>query len=330
METIQQLTQQLHDWENMQGIDEEEEEQEWIGAGIALYEKIIKVDKENKSDYLQELSRLYLNYGRNEKMKFSNFTRAVRHLKQAVYIDPEDPRPCYHLSFLLMRQDHPEGALFYAERALKLGLDDKQTYKLFCNMALGYYKLLLLKESYGYLLKVEEKAKQDPVLGAFLKPYQATIKGSKKKGYVPLSEQHGTIVETEDELEDRVSGGECVVLMIHPYRTELNGEEECVSFSSVNAQILEAILLSEGGLTVTQISGVLWGYNAVEMSPSYVPRMMNKIRSDLKKATGIDGKKLLKTDGNLYVWDHTILKGNIHYKNHKRSGSRSREGITIL
>ena len=81
------------------GNDDEEDEQEWIQAGITLYEKCVQVDKENKGEYLQVLSRLYLNLGRNEKMKFSNFDRAVRNLKQATYIDPKDPRPCYHLSF---------------------------------------------------------------------------------------------------------------------------------------------------------------------------------------------------------------------------------------
>ncbi|WP_428911992.1 tetratricopeptide repeat protein [Niallia sp. Krafla_26] len=329
METIQHLTQQLEEWEDMQGIDDEEDEQEWIQAGITLYEKCIQVDKENKSEYLQALSRLYLNLGRNEKMKFSNFDRAVRILKQATYIDPKDPRPCYHLSFLLEKQNNDEGALFYAERAIKLGLDDKATDKLYCNMALCYFKLLFVTDAYQYLLKVEEKAKHDPTLAIFLKPYQAKIKVSKKKGYVPLSQQHGTLIETEEEIENSVSNGERVVLIIHPYQTELNGEVESVPFSPVNTQILEAIMLSEEGLSIPQIADVLWGYNSIDMSDSYVPRMINKIRSDIKKATGIEGKQLLKTAGNKYLWDHERLKGSIHYRNRRR-GSRSREGITIL
>ena len=67
LESIQQLKQQLEDWEDMQGIDDEEDEQEWIQAGISLYEKCIEVDRTNKSEYLQSLSHLYLNFGRNEK-----------------------------------------------------------------------------------------------------------------------------------------------------------------------------------------------------------------------------------------------------------------------
>lgn len=330
MENILQLKQQLDDWENMQGIDEEEEEQEWIQSGITLYEKCIEVDKQNKSEYLQELSRLYLNLGRNEKMKFSNFERAVRNLKQAAYIAPEDPRPCYHLSFLLERKGNYEGALFYAERALKLGLDDKQSYKLFCNMALCYYRLLLFKDAYSYLFRVEEKAREDRVLSTFLTPYQAKIKVSKKKGYIPLTEQHGTLVETEDDIEYSVSNGERAVLIIHPYRTELNGSEECVSFSTVNTQILEAVMLSKDGLTVAQLSEVLWEYDANEMSSSYVPRMVRSIRSDIEKATGIDGKQLLKMTNGHYVWDHECLKGNVHYKQNSRRGVRSHERITIL
>lgn len=330
MKIIQQLKQQLEDWEDMQGIDGEEEEQEWIQAGITLYEKCIKVDKENKSEYLLALSRLYLNLGRNEKMKFSNFDRAVRNLKQATYIDGKDPRPCYHLSFLLEKQNNYEGALFYAERAIKLGLDDKLTDKLFCNMALCYYKLMFLSDAFKYLFKVEEKAKYEPVLAIFLKPFQAKIKASKSKGYIPLSQQHGTLVETEVEIENSVSSGERVVLIIHPYQTELNGEVESVPFSSVNTQILEAVMLSEEGLSIAQIAEVLWGYNSLDMSVSYVPRMINKIRTDIKKATGIDGKQLLKTVGSHYVWEHERLKGSIHYKNSRRFGKRSQEGITIL
>lgn len=329
METIQQLKQQIEDWEDMQGIDEEEEEQEWIQAGIHLYEKCIQVDEENKSEYLQVLSRLYLNLGRNEKMKFSNFDRAVRHLKQATYVDPKDPRPCYHLSFLFEKQNNYEGALFYAERSIKLGLDEKLKDKLFCNIALCYYKLMLFGDLFKYLFMVEEKAKGDPTLASFLKPYQAKIKASKKKGYVPLSQQHGTLIETEEEIENSVTNGERVVLIIHPYQTELNGELESVPLSAVNTQIVEAIMLSEESLSIPQIADVLWGYNSIDMSDSYVPRMINKIRSDIKKATGIEGKQLLKTVGNTYVWDHERLKGSVHYRNVRRM-SRSREGITIL
>jgi hypothetical protein len=90
LETIQQLKQQIEDWEDFQGIDDEETEQEWIQAGITLYERCIEVDKENKSEYLQSLSMLCLNYGRNEKMKFSNFQRALRYLKQATYTAPKN------------------------------------------------------------------------------------------------------------------------------------------------------------------------------------------------------------------------------------------------
>ena len=40
-----------------------------------------------------------------------------------------------------------------------------------------------------------------------------------------------------------------IVLIIHPYHTELKGEVESVSLSSVNIQIVEAVILSEEGLT---------------------------------------------------------------------------------
>ncbi|WP_129727914.1 tetratricopeptide repeat protein [Ectobacillus funiculus] len=330
METIQQLKQRLEDWEDMQGIDEEEDEQEWIQAGISLYEKCIEVDSANKGEYLQSLSRLYLNFGRNEKMKFSHFQRAVRYLKQATYIDYKDPRPCYHLSFLLEKEKNFEGALFYAERAIKLGLDEKLKNKLFCNMALCYYKLLYISDAFHYLLKVEEKTKSDPALATFLKPYQAKIKASKRKGYIPLTQQHGTLIETEEDIENSVMTGERVVLIIHPFQTILNGKMESVQISSVKAQILETIMLSETGISIPQIAEVLWGHDSENMSDSYVPRMIKDIRSDIKITTGVEGKALLKTVAGIYVWDHQLLKGSIHYKNMRSRRSSSSEGITIL
>ena len=42
METIQQLKQQIEDWEDIQGLDDEEAEQEWIQDGIELYERLIR------------------------------------------------------------------------------------------------------------------------------------------------------------------------------------------------------------------------------------------------------------------------------------------------
>ncbi|WP_102345902.1 tetratricopeptide repeat protein [Bacillus sp. Marseille-P3661] len=331
METLAQLKQKILEWEDMQGIDEDEEEQEWIQEGISLYEKCITVDRENKADYLQSLSMLYLNFGRNEKMKHSHFQRACRNLKQAAYIQPTDPRPCYHLSFVLEKQENYEGALFYAERAIKLGIDDKLKYKLYCNMAICYKKLRYRTDAFQYLSLVEEKTKVDPVIAAFSMPYIAKIKALKNKGYVPLSQQHGTFVETEEEIEYSVSNEERVVLIIHPYKTALNGKLESVPFSSVKAQIVETIMLSETGVSISQLAEVLWDYNSMNMSKSYVPRMINAIREDIKLATGMDGKVLLKNvDGN-YVWDHQLLKGSIHYKkNMIGRRSATSEGITIL
>ncbi|MGG1674178.1 hypothetical protein ACIFOT_00340 [Neobacillus sp. NRS-1170] len=330
MESIQLLKQKIEDWEDMEGIDDDEAEQEWIQAGIRLFERCIAVDRENESEYLQSLSRLCLNYGRNEKMKFSNFQRAVRYLKQVVYLAPKDPRPCYHLSFLLEKENNFEGALFYAERAIKLGLEEKLLHKLFCNMAFCYYKLLLVSDAYKYLYIVEEKSKSNNALAAFLKPYQAKIKASKKKGYVALSEQYGTLIETEADIENSVDNGERVVLIVHPYNTVLNGKLESVRFSSVKAQILETIILSEEPVSIRQVSEVLWGYDSENMSESYVPRMIKDIRTDIKTATGIDGKELLKTVAGKYIWDHQLLRGSIHYKKMMNRRSSSNEGITIL
>ncbi|WP_335495923.1 hypothetical protein [Neobacillus drentensis] len=74
-------------------------------------------------------------------MKYSNFLRALRYLKQATYIAAKDPRPCYHLSFLLEKENNHAGALFYAERAIKLGLEEKLVHKLILQ-----YGLMLLQD----------------------------------------------------------------------------------------------------------------------------------------------------------------------------------------
>ena len=91
-----------------------------------------------------------------------------------------------------------------------------------------------------------------------------------------------------------MSDGERVVLIIHPYETTLNGEIESVKLLAIKAQILETVMLSEEALSISQIAEVLWGYNAEEMSESYIPKTIRAIRSDIKIATGIDGKDFSK------------------------------------
>ncbi|WP_096200008.1 tetratricopeptide repeat protein [Bacillus sp. FJAT-45350] len=329
--TVGELKFELEMWEDNDGFEGEEEEQEWIRLGITLYEQLIKLDKENRGEYAEALSRLYLNLGRDAKMKFFHFTKAVRYLKQVTYIDPKNPKPCYHLSFLLEKENNYEGALFYAERAIKLSINEKLKDKLYCNMAYCYYKLKFVTEAIQHLAQVEVKAKYDPSLAVFLRPYQAKIKSS-KKGYVPLSEQYSTLIETEDEIEDSILKGERIALIIHPFETVLHGEINTVQFSPVKAQILEMIILSEASLSIQQIAEALWGYDAENMSGSYVPRMITDIRKDIKKTTGIEGKALLKTVEGKYIWDHDVLKGTIHYKNvdNRRARRGTNEGITIL
>ena len=138
------------------------------------------------------------------------------------------------------------------------------------------------------------------------------------------------MIETEADIEHSVDKGERVVLIVHPYKTELIGKVDNVRFSSVKAQILETIILSEEPVSIRQLAEVLWGYDSDNMSESYVPRMIKDIRMDIKTTTGIDGKELLKTTAGKYVWDHQLLKGSIHYKKMMNRRSGSNEGITIL
>ncbi|WP_209121154.1 hypothetical protein [Alkalihalobacillus sp. BA299] len=144
------------------------------------------------------------------------------------------------------------------------------------------------------------------------------------------SEQYGTMIETEVDMETSVPNGERVVLVIHPFQTILNGRLESIQFSPVKTQILETIMLSETGVSIPVIAEVLWGYNAVEMSDSYVPRMIKAIRIDIKVTTGIDGKELLKTVAGKYFWNHQLLKGSVHYKKLNNRRASISEGITIM
>src|SRR5690606_8423144 len=123
---------------------------------IELYNKFLEIDKKNPR-YSITLANLYLELGRDEKMRRGNYQEAYSILRKASIYAPNNPDAFYHLSFIFAIQERKwETVIFYGNEALEKGIEHNKKIKLLCNFALAYSRLgyvqkgrQLLNEAYN-------------------------------------------------------------------------------------------------------------------------------------------------------------------------------------
>jgi tetratricopeptide (TPR) repeat protein len=212
--TIGELLDLEDDWLDREGLDEGDERNLWLEEGIRLYEQFLKVDKKDPR-YSITLADLYLQWGRDEKMRRGNHHHAYTILRNATLYSPNKPDAFYHLSFILANEKQKwEAVLFYGKEAVEKGIEGNKRIKLLCNLALGYSRI-------GYREKAAELIKETLHLdgkGELFWFIQLYIDKMNVKRMEPIllketDEKRTTITYRDiDQLLEEAEAGKCVVL----------------------------------------------------------------------------------------------------------------------
>jgi tetratricopeptide (TPR) repeat protein len=107
---------ELLDWEDnwleRDGLDEGDERNAWLEEGINLYKQFFQLDPKEPR-YAIMLADLYLQWGRDEKIRRGNYLKAYEILRKATIYSPSKPHAFYHLSFIFASQERKWEAVLF-------------------------------------------------------------------------------------------------------------------------------------------------------------------------------------------------------------------------
>lgn len=307
--TIDDLLNWEDSWLDRDGLDEGEDRNAWLEEGIQLYKQFIQLDKKELR-YRIVLAELYLELGRDRKIRQGNYLRAYDTLRLATIYAPNKPDAFYHLSFILAKEKRRwEAVLFYGNEALAKGLTGSKQIKLFCNMALGYARLGYVSKA----LELFEKAKkldQEKEYEWFIELYFDQMKENRREPILlkETNEKRKSVTKRDyDKVLEDAMDGKCVVLDLTREDKFFCGIKDAVRLERKEAEILGYLM--DHAMTSCpkkRIEESIWDDRKV--SPSAVKRYIASIRRKLSQATGLDNiaASMLATTSDGYKWKTDI------------------------
>ncbi|ADU29388.1 transcriptional regulator domain-containing protein [Evansella cellulosilytica DSM 2522] len=309
MNSIEELLDWEDDWLERDGLDVGEERNAWLEEGVELYKKFIEIDKKEPR-YSITLSELYLEVGREEKIKKGNQIKAYQTLRSATLYAPKKPDAFYHLSFILAKEKRKwEAVLFYGNEALEKGVTGSRRIKLLCNLALGYARL-------GYIVKSLELFEEAKALDEqmehewFIELYSDRMKENRREPILlKETNEKRKAVSKEDYnhiLEDAMDG-KCVVLDLTKENKFFRGIKDDIRLERKEAEVLGYLIdHSMTSCPKKRIEESIW--DDCKVSASAVKRYITSIRRKLSEAMGREdiAAAVLVTTNDGYEWKSEI------------------------
>ncbi|WP_152643007.1 tetratricopeptide repeat protein [Bacillus alveayuensis] len=91
---------------------EGDERNAWLEEGINLYKQFLQLDPKEPR-YAIILADLYLQWGRDEKIRRGNYHNAYNILRKATIYSPSKPDAFYHLSFIFANEERKWEAVLF-------------------------------------------------------------------------------------------------------------------------------------------------------------------------------------------------------------------------
>jgi hypothetical protein len=307
--TIDELLDWEDNWLDRDGLDEGEERHAWLEEGVELYKQFIQLDKKEPR-YSITLSELYLEVGRDEKIRMGNHRRAYETLRLATIHASNKPDAFYHLSFVLAKEKRRwEAVLFYGNEALEKGISGSKRIKLLCNIALGYARLGYIAKAF----KLFEEAKSLDIHQEhewFIELYSDRMKENRREPILLKAEnEKRKFVSKADfaKVIDDAMEGKCVVLDLTKEDKFFRAFKDDIRLERKEAEILGYIM--DHAMTSCpkkRIEESIWEDRKV--SASAVKRYITSIRRKLSQAMGRDdiANSVLVTTNNGYEWKADI------------------------
>jgi tetratricopeptide (TPR) repeat protein len=307
--TMEELLDWEDDWLDRDGLDEGDERNAWLEEGINLYKQFLQLDPKEPR-YAIMLADLYLQWGRDEKIRRGNYLKAYEILRKATIYSPSKPDAFYHLSFILASQERKwEAVLFYGKEALEKGIDGSKRIKLLCNVALGYARLGYIQKAMEYIKEACDLDKMGEH-GWFIELYMDRIK---KRVTEPIllkepEEKRKTVSKHDaNKVKEDAMEGKCVVLDLARDEKYFYAYHDTVRLERKEAEILGYLIDHQmTSCPKHRIEEAIWHDRPV--GSTAVKRYIASLRRKLSQAMGRDdiSENILVTTDEGYEWKADI------------------------
>ncbi|MFL0363148.1 winged helix-turn-helix domain-containing protein [Pseudobacillus sp. 179-B 2D1 NHS] len=306
--TIEDLLDREDNWMDREGLDEFQERNAWLEEGIALYKQFIEIDRKEPR-YAIMLADLYLQRGRDEKMRRGNYQSAYSILRKSTIYAPNKPDAFYHLSFIMANEERRwEAVLFYGKEALENGLQGVQKLKLLCNMALAYNRVGYPSKAVDYIKKAQE-LNQSHEHDWFILLYMDKMKKCRNEPILLKSSngERKAVSKTDYKgIKEQAMDGTCVVLDLSSDEKYFYADHDAIRLERKEAEIL-GFLMDNQGLSCSKrtIEEAVWLDRQV--SSTAVKRYISSLRSKLPRAMSCENiRAVLATAEEGYEWKADI------------------------
>lgn len=311
---MKQMTkEELLDWEDnwldREELDEGDERNAWLEEGINLYKQFLQLDSKEPR-YAIMLADLYLQWGRDEKIRRGNHHKAYNILRKATIYSPSKPDAFYHLSFIFANEERKwEAVLFYGKEALEKGIDGSKRIKLLCNVALGYARLGYFQKAMEYMKEACELDKMGEH-GWFIELYKDRIKKRVTESILlkePEEKRKTVSRHDANKVKEDAMEGKCVVLDLAADEKYFYAYKDTVRLERKEAEILGYLI--EHQMTSCpkhRIEEAIWHDRPV--GSTAVKRYIASLRRKLSQAMGRDdiSENILVTTHEGYEWKADI------------------------
>src|SRR5690625_36548 len=312
----EKVNDEIERWMIQESADDMEDfRQEWVKEGINLYEKLKKcrLSRKERIGTYYALAKLYLEYGRSEKMISGNKHRAFKYLQSAAKIsETSSGDSFYHLAFLVetmtLGREKWESAAFYAKEALERDLDVDKQIKIYCLLGKAYAKLGF-KESAAKSFDKSTKLDKWDEYSRFRNNYSKEDNRRSKFARLNPLGINLSKYEYHKQLIERSKTNNCYVLLFNRNGAILYGNNDSVPLTVRQSEILRLIFESNRGLTKDEIFHNTVGIGTRSRSPDSVKTDISRLRSLLRKRLQTM-EQLIKTVGERgnkrYQWTTKI------------------------
>lgn len=306
--TIDELLEWENRWYEEEIMVEGSQRNAWLEEGVQLYNQFLQLDKKEPR-YSIMLADLYLQMGRDKKIRMGNHKQAYKTLRLASIYSPTKPDAFYHLSFVFANERKWEAALFYGKEALENKLDEKRKIKLFCNLALGYSRIGYPHKSMVYMnlaKTLDEKNEHE----WFMQLYKDKIKHRSNEHILlqEASKDRKAISRKQYErVKEEAMEGKYVALDLTKDEKYVYAMHDAIRLERKEGEILGYLIDHQMNTCSKQeIEEAIWLDRNV--SPSTVKRYIASLRRKLSQAMGQNdiSECVLVTNGDGYEWKANI------------------------
>ncbi|OEH86085.1 hypothetical protein BHU72_14245 [Desulfuribacillus stibiiarsenatis] len=272
-------------------------------------------DPDNQLQYRMELAEIHVELAYFRKKK-SEYQKASEHLWLARNIDPQNPRPYFHLAHIAKLYGDDMAVIEDGETAIALQrfdeLSDVRKIKLYCLLAVSYSRNLQDSKGQEYITKA---VKLNEKLGyleiTLIENAIASMNSSPNKPYLLVTNKGERKLydsEGRDEFLEDIDNRHILILDNTQQGPYVQYNQKTITIQPVEARILQLLLQHNEPVSKEQIKEFVWLDNNRDLGDSTIRKNISKIRAKLRSILkdSVENNSYIINVNGRYIWSIEI------------------------